>query len=418
MYNIDDIKKDAAWCLNCKNRPCVLEGCPMDTNIPEFIAEVKNDNYKEAYDILRKNNIFSHVCSIVCPQEEQCEGDCTRGKMMNPVNIGKLEKFVNEWAGEKGYVYKPEIKESNGKKVALIGAGPSSLECAYELLKEGFSVTIFEKENVAGGILTYGIPDFRLDKKLVKEVISQIEMMGAEFVFGKELGKDIFINELSKEYDAVFVGIGAEKSSMYALSEEKDLRIFNSDEFLKAYNNDEYIKDLNTVIVIGGGNVAMDSARAALRMNARKVKILYRRDRSHMPAREIELKDAIEDGVEFVELTRVISANVYNGKIDAVKCIKTEIVDGKAVDKEGTEFDEYATDIVFAIGLKPNKELLEKEGIALDDWNLVNVDINGKTNLENVFAGGDIVDNKATVCRAVSAGRLAARGIIKYLENK
>ena len=293
MYNIDDIKKDAAWCLNCKNRPCVLEGCPMDTNIPEFIAEVKNDNYKEAYDILRKNNIFSHVCSIVCPQEEQCEGDCTRGKMMNPVNIGKLEKFVNEWGGEIGYVYKPEIKESNGKKVALIGAGPSSLECAYELLKEGFSVTIFEKENVAGGILTYGIPDFRLDKKLVKEVISQIEMMGAEFVFGKELGKDIFINELSKEYDAVFVGIGAEKSSMYALSEEKDLRIFNSDEFLKAYNNDEYIKDLNTVIVIGGGNVAMDSARAALRMNARKVKILYRRDRSHMPAREIELKDAI-----------------------------------------------------------------------------------------------------------------------------
>lgn len=415
MYNIEDVKKDAAWCLNCKNRPCVLEGCPMDTNIPEFIAEIKNDNYKEAYDILRKNNLFSHICSIVCPQEEQCEGYCTRGKVMNPVNIGKLEKFVNEWAKEKEYTYKTEIKESNGKSVAIIGAGPSSLECAYELLKEGCSVTIYEKESSAGGILTYGIPDFRLDKELVKEVIQTVEQMGAKFVFEKKLGKDIFLQELASKYDAVFVGVGAEKSTVYSLTDEKDTRIYNSDEFLKAYNNNEYIENLGTVAVIGGGNVAMDSARAALKMNAKKVKILYRRDKVHMPARDIELRDAINDGVEFIELVRVISANIEKGKIVSLNCIKTEIVDGKAVDVEGTEYQENATEVVFAIGLKPDRELLEKEGIFVDEWGLVDVDLNGKTNLNNVFAGGDIVDNKATVCRAVSAGKIAAKGIMKFL---
>lgn len=418
MFNIDDIKKDASWCLNCKNKSCSVEGCPINTDIPEFIAEVKNENYKDAYDILMKNNVFSHICSIVCPQEEQCEGHCVRGIKQNPVNIGKLEKFVNEWAREKDYKYSEEVKETNGKSVALVGSGPSSLECAYELLKEGFSVTIYEKENVPGGILTYGIPDFRLDKSLVKEVIEKVENLGATFVYGKELGKDIFVDELSKKYDAVFIGIGAEKSSMYPLTEDdKKYNIYNSDEFLKAYNYENYVKSLGTVVVIGGGNVAMDSARAAVHMNAKKVKILYRRDKAHMPAREIELEEAINDGVEFNECVRVISANIENEKIVSLNCIKTEIVNGKAVDVEGSEFVENATDVVFAIGLKPNKELLEKESIALDEWGMLNATLNGKTNIDNVFAGGDVVDNKATVCRAVAAGKRAAKSIIKMFEE-
>ena len=204
---------------------------------------------------------------------------------------------------------------------------------------------------------------------------------------------------------------------MYSLTDETKKGIYNSDEFLKAYNSGEFVKDLDTVAVIGGGNVAMDSARAALRMNAKKVKILYRRDRAHMPAREIELDEALEDGVEFVELVRVISANVSEERIVSLNCIKTQIVDGKAVDVEGSEYTEEATDVVFAIGLKPNKELLEKEGIGLNDWGFVNIDLNGKTNLENVFAGGDMVDNKATVCRAVAAGKNAAKGIVQYLKN-
>lgn len=418
MLNIDDVKKDALWCLNCKNKTCSLEGCPIKTNIPEFITEIKNENYKEAYDILMKNNIFSHICSIVCPQEEQCEGHCVRGIKQTSVEIGKLERFVNEWAKKKDYKYIPEVNEPNGKSVAIVGSGPSSIECAYELLKEGFSVTIYEKEHTLGGLLTYGIPDFRLDKKLVKEVIDKIEDLGAIFVYGKELGKDIFIEELSKKNDAVFVGIGAEKSSMYSLTEnDSKFKIYNSDEFLKAYNYNKFIDDLGTVVVIGGGNVAMDSARAAVHMNAKKVKILYRRDREHMPAREVELEDAINDGVLFNECTRVISANVDGEKIVSLNCIKTEIVNGKAVDVEGSEFIENASDVVFAIGLKPNKELLMKENIALDEWGMVDVTLNGKTNIDNVFAGGDVVDNKATVCRAVAAGKRAAKSIIKMFEE-
>ena len=418
MYNIEEAKEASVKCLKCINKPCMIEGCPINTNIPGFIDEVKNDNYKEAYDILKSNNLFSHICSIVCPQEEQCEGHCVRGIKQTSVNIGKLERIVNEWAEEKNYKYVVNVKSSNGKSVAIIGSGPSSLECAYELIKEGFSVTVYEKENIAGGILAYGIPDFRLDKKLVKDIIAELEELGVIFVYGKELGKDIFVKELASKYDAVFVGIGAEKSTVYSLTDEtlNENKIFNSDEFLKAYNSEKYIDSLGTVVVIGGGNVAMDSARAAVHMGAKNVKILYRRDKEHMPARKIELEEAIQDGVEFKECVRVISANVQNEKIVSLNCIKTEIINGKAIDIAESEFVENATEVVFAIGLKPNKELLEKEGIALDEWGMVNATLNGKTNIDNVFAGGDVVDNKATVCRAVAAGKRAAKSIIKMFE--
>ena len=415
MENINEIINDANRCLGCINRPCSKDGCPMSTKIPEFIAEIKNNNYKEAYDILIKNNILSHICSLVCPQEEQCEGKCIRAIKQTPTNIGKLEKFVNEWAYEKDYYYKFEKENPNGFKVALIGSGPSSLICAVELLVKGFKVDIYEKEKVAGGILTYGIPDFRLKKELVDDVIDQIKDLGAEFFFEKELGKDISLSDLRKEYDAVFIGIGAEKSTIYSLSDEELDCVYKSDNFLKAYNEENYIRSLGTVAVIGGGNVAMDSARAAVHMDAKKVKILYRRDRSHMPAREVELEEAIAEGVEFKELVRVISANVKNGKIESLNCIKTKIVDGKAVDDEGTEYIESADAVVFAIGLKPNKELLEKEGILLDDWGMLKVDEDGKTNLDNVYAGGDVTESKSTVCRAAFAGKRAAKGIIKNL---
>lgn len=415
MENINEIINDANWCLGCINKPCSKDGCPMSTKIPEFIAEIKNNNYKEAYDILIKNNILSHICSLVCPQEEQCEGKCIRGIKQEPTHIGKLERFVNEWALEKDYKYKFDKDESNGLKVALIGSGPSSLICAVELLVKGFKVDIYEREKVAGGILTYGIPDFRLDKDLVEDVIKQIEDLGAEFFFEKELGKDILLSDLKKEYDAVFIGIGAEKSTTYSLSEEDIEKVYKSDDFLKAYNEDNYLNKLGVVAVIGGGNVAMDSARAAMHMDSKKVKILYRRDRAHMPAREVELEEALADGVEFKELVRVISANVKNGKIESLNCIKTKIVDGKAVDDEGTEYIEEADSVVFAIGLKPNKELLEKEGILLDDWGMLKVDEDGKTNLDNVYAGGDVTESKSTVCRAAFAGKRAAEGIIKNL---
>lgn len=404
-------------CLNCKVKPCSMKGCPIKTNIPEFINMVKEENYEDAYKILQENNLFSYICSLVCPQEEQCEGSCVKSVKSNPVHIGNLEKAVNQWAIKNNYEYKIEKKESNGKKVAIVGAGPAGLACSIELLKEGFSVDIYEKDKLPGGILVYGIPDFRLAKSIVEDLINKIKNLGANFITEKELGKDILLEEVSKEYDAVFLGIGATKSTTYSLSEDEINGVYKSDEFLKAYNENQFINNLGKVVVIGGGNVAMDSARAAVKMGAEEVKILYRRDRKHMPAREVELDDAIKDGVKFKELVRVISADTENGNIKNVNCIETEIIDGKAVDKQDVEnYKEEANTVVFAIGLKPDKNLLQNQGVELDDWGYVKIDENGKTNLENVYAGGDNTESKATVCRALAAGKKAAQGIIKNIK--
>ncbi len=413
---MENIKELANNCLNCKVKPCSVKGCPIQTNIPEFISEVKNGNYENAYKMLKENNICSYICSLVCPQEEQCEGSCIRGMKSNPVHIGSLERAVNEWAIENNYNYEINLKEKNDKKVAVVGSGPAGIACTVELLKEGFSVDIYEKDKIPGGILVYGIPDFRLSKDKVENLINDVKKLGGNFITGKELGKDFSLEEISKKYDAVFLGIGATKSTTYSLTDSEINSVYKSDDFLKAYNEKEFIKDLGIVVVIGGGNVAMDSARAAIKMGADNVKILYRRDRAHMPAREIELDEAIKEGVEFKELVRVISADSENGKIENVNCIETEIVDGKAVDKkDGKEYKEKANTVVFAIGLKPDKNLIQNQGIELDDWGYIKIDEDGKTNLENVYAGGDNTESKATVCRALAAGKKAANGIIKNL---
>lgn len=410
------VSECANYCLNCKLKPCSVKGCPMQTKIPEFIMELKNENYENAYNILQENNIFSHICSLICPQEEQCEGSCIRGIKSEPTNIGILEKFVNEWAIENKIEYKISKKEQNGKKVAVIGSGPAGLECSLELLKNGFDVDIFEKDDTPGGILIYGIPDFRLSKDKVKNIIDKIKELGGNFITNRALGIDFELDEISKKYDAVFLGIGATKSSNYKLSDEETNSIYDSDNFLRAYRENKYPEDLGNVVVIGGGNVAMDSARVAIRMGAKSVKILYRRDRAHMPAREVELEEAIQDGVEFKELIRVDKANIENGKIISLKCVETEIIDGKAVDKNPIEeFEEDANTVVFAIGLKPDRKLIEENGIELDDWGYIKIDENGKTNLPNVYAGGDDTESKATVCRALAAGKKVAFGIIKNL---
>lgn len=408
------VSECANYCLNCKLKPCSLKGCPMQTNIPEFIMQVKKENYKEAYKILQENNAFSYICSIVCPQEEQCEGSCIRGIKSEPTNIGALEKFVNEWALKNKVEYNFSKKEANGKKVAVIGSGPAGLECSIELLKNGFDVDIYEKDETPGGILVYGIPDFRLPKDLVKNIISKIKKLGGKFFTNRTLGVDFQLEEITKKYDAVFVGIGATKPCNYNLTEKNVTGIYESDIFLRAYREKKYPKELKTVVVIGGGNVAMDCARVASRMGAKNVKILYRRDRAHMPARKLELQEAIQDGVNFKELTRVESANIENGKIVSLNCLKTEIIEGKAVDKNPTEnFIEEANTIVFAIGLKPDKNLIKENGIELDDFGYIKIDENGKTNLHNVYAGGDNTESKSTVCRALAAGKKAAYGIIK-----
>lgn len=414
MEETEKIIQKAKYCLKCKMKPC-SKGCPMNTNIPEFINEICNNNYQNAYKILKENNIFSHICSIVCPQEEQCEGSCIRGIKQTPTQIGTLEKFVNDWAEENDITY--EMKPQNEKKykIAVIGSGPAGLQAAYDLRKAGIQVTIFEKEKEFGGILNYGIPDFRLNKKYVKEIIKDLKKAGVKFEKEKELGKNLHIKELLKEYDKIFLGIGAERPSIYNVGEFNN--IYDSDYFLKAYNNKKFIDNLGNVVVIGGGNVAMDCARSALKMGAKTSNILYRRDEAHMPARQIELKEALEAGVNTVFTTRVIKAEGKNNKIEKVKCIKTEVIDGKAIDIPNSEFDFEANSIVFAIGLKPNEELLEKEGLYCNEKGLILLDGSGKTNLENVYAGGDLSESKSTVCRALGSARKAAKAIIKSLEK-
>lgn len=413
MEKIDEIKEKAKWCLNCKMKPCSKTGCPMNTDIPEFIEKIKTDEYEAAYRILMENNLFSHICSLVCPQEEQCEGSCVRSVKQTPTKIGELERFIHEWAEENQIEYSVSQLPKNGKKIAIVGSGPAGLECAIELLKNGYEVTIFEKEKIPGGILWYGIPDFRLPKKIVQKLLKTIENLGATFKTQVEFGKEVTLENLRNEFDRVFLGIGATTSMKYELAKGKLEKIYLSDVFLKAYNENQFLKDLGKVVVIGGGNVAMDASRAAIRMGAEGVQILYRRDKEHMPARKIELEEALEDGVTFQPLTRVISANGEQGKMVSLNCIQTKIVDNKAVDIQGTEFTVEANTVVFAIGLKPEKELLEKQGIKLNDWGMIEIDEQGKTNLENVFAGGDATESKSTVCRALAAGKRAAEGIMQ-----
>ena len=416
MENIEEIKQKANWCLQCKTKPCMEKGCPIHTNIPEFISKIKEEKFKEAYDILQENNIFSHICGTICPQEEQCEGSCVRGIKQVPTSIGELEKFVNEWAKENEYEFVYQVGEEKDKKVAIIGSGPAGLECAYELRKQGYQVTIFEKDEDFGGILRYGIPDFRLSKDIIKKIIDKLKKMGIIFKNNTCLGKDITIEDLKNEFDAIFLGIGAEKSSTYDLGDFES--IYDSDTFLRAYNNKKYLDNLGDVVVIGGGNVAMDSARAAVRMNAKSVSILYRRDKDHMPARSIELEEAIEDGVKPVFLTRVIKGIGTGKKLEKLECIKTEIIDHKAIDIVNSEFEYKADSVVFAIGLKPNKELLQKQNIELNEYGLIKVNENCRTSIEKVYAGGDSVESKSTVCRAISSARTAAKAIIFDLESR
>ena len=413
MEQIEKIKEKAKYCLNCKHKPC-QKACPMQTEIPAFIEKLKEDKIEEAYKILLDNNIFSPLCSAICPQEEQCEGSCTRGIKNNPVDIGKLEYWVNEYAKQNGFKYEIKHIEKNNNTVAVIGSGPASLSCAYELAKAGVNVTIFEKENELGGILRYGIPPYRLDKEELNNTINKILSLGIEVHTNGEFGKDINIKTLKEQgYDAIFLGIGAGNPTMYSLCDEKLEGVYASDYFLKEYNKGKKIENLGKTVVIGGGNVAMDCARTASRLGA-DVSILYRRGIENMPARKIEIKEAIEDNVKIIPCTKVISAKGKNGCIAEIECIKTEVVDGKAVDLKDTNYTMKVDTFIFAIGLSPEKQLLEKEGIAIDKG-LIVIDETGKTNLDKVYAGGDVTESKSTVCRAIAAGKKAAKGIIENL---
>lgn len=412
MENIDIILEKASKCLNCKSPMC-RKGCPISTNIPEFISKIKEKNFEEAYYILQENNLLSEICSTVCPVENQCMGNCIKGIKGNAIEINLLENFINNWAKEHNIEYIPQIKDIQNYRVAVIGAGPAGLACAIELRKAGVDVTVFEKEEKAGGILEYGIPDFRLNKNIVKNLIDRIIKLGIQIQTGVEFGKDITIESLKADgYNNIFLALGAEKQSTYKLTEEKTENIYESDKFLKLYNTGKIVQNLGVTVVIGGGNVALDSARTAKRMGAKDVYILYRRNQELMPARKVELQEAMEDGVKINFQTKVISAKVENGKIKEIECVKTKIENDKAVDIEGSNFTMKADTIIFAIGAKSNEKLFESFGIKTE-YGLVCVDENYMTNIKGIYAGGDTVESKSSVCRAIATGKKAAKAILK-----
>ena len=345
-------------------------------------------------------------------------GHCVKGIKGEPVKVSKLEKYVNLWARENNIKYVHNIENTNNIKVAIIGSGPAGISCGVELAKKGFKVTIFEKEQEIGGLLTYGIPGFRLPRNITENLTNRIKNLGIEIKTGIEFGKNINIEELKVQgYKAIFIGIGADISSTYKLTNKECKNIYKSNYILKEYNAKRIVENLGDVIVIGGGNVATDSARAAIRMGAKSSTIVYRRDASKMPARQIELEEAIADGVKIIYNTKVLEADIDdNGNIEKIKCIKTDSSTEKVIDIENSQFYINADTVIFAIGLKPDKNLIEEQELKLDENGLIKIDENCMTNIEGVFSGGDASQSKATVCMAIKAGKNAAEGIAKYLK--
>lgn len=434
-YNLEEAMAEAARCLNCKNAKCVA-GCPVSIDIPAFIQEVKVGNIEEAARIIAKSSALPAVCGRVCPQESQCEGQCVRGIKGEPVSIGKLERFVADWSREHGFV--PEAPEQkNGKKVAVIGSGPAGLTCAGDLAKLGYEVTIFEALHEPGGVLTYGIPEFRLPKEgVVQPEIDNVRKLGVKIETNVVIGKSVTIDELMEEegFSAVFIGSGAGLPKFMGIPGENANGVFSANEYLTRSNlmkafRDDYdtpIMDARKVVVVGGGNVAMDAARTALRLGA-EVHIVYRRSEKELPARVEEVHHAKEEGIVFNLLTNPAEILTdENGWVRGIVCRRMELGEPdesgrrRPVEVAGSDFEIEADTVIMALGTSPNPLISNTtRGLEVNRWKCIVADeTNGKTTKEGVYAGGDAVTGAATVILAMEAGRAGARGIDEFLSGK
>ena len=430
---LDDMAlNEANRCLNCKTRPCV-SGCPVGVRIPEFISAIKEGDIEKAYDIIKSTNSLPAVCGRVCPQETQCEAKCVRGIKGEPVAIGRLERYVADYAMKN--INKPvEAAKPNGHKVAVLGAGPSGLTCAGDLAKKGYDVTIFEALHSAGGVLMYGIPEFRLPKEIVKKEIQNLKELGVKIETNMVIGKILSIDELFENgYEAVYISTGAGLPRFMNIEGEGLPGVYSANEFLtrvnlmKAYldDYDTPISKCKNVAVVGGGNVAMDAARSAKRLGAENVYIIYRRSQEEMPARKEEIHHAKEEGIIFKFLNNPVRIIEKEGKVSAIECVEMELGEAdesgrrRPIEKEGSNFNIEVDSVIVAIGNTSNpliksttKELeTNKRGcIIVDDYL--------KTTKEGVYAGGDIVTGAATVILAMGAGKKAAESIDKYILKK
>ncbi|MEF9939990.1 MAG: NADPH-dependent glutamate synthase [Clostridium sp.] len=434
-YNLEEATAEAERCLNCKNAKCIA-GCPVAIDIPGFINEVKNGNIDAAANVIAMSSALPAVCGRVCPQESQCEGKCIRGIKGEPVSIGKLERFVADYSREHGFV--PEVSaEKNGKKVAVIGSGPSGLTCAGDLAKLGYEVTIFEALHEAGGVLTYGIPEFRLPKDaVVKQEIENVKKLGVTIETNVVIGKSVTVDQLMEEEDfkAVFIASGAGLPMFMGIPGENANGVFSANEYLTRSNlmkafRDDYDTPLaagKKVAVVGGGNVAMDSARTALRLGA-KTYIIYRRSEKELPARAEEVHHAMEEGIEFHLLTNPVEILTNdNGWVSGIVCRKMELGEPdesgrrRPVEIVGSDYTMEVDTVIMALGTSPNPLIsATTEGLEVNRKKCITADeTNGKTSKEGVYAGGDAVTGAATVILAMEAGRAGARGIDEYLSGK
>ena len=434
-YNKEEAMEEATRCIHCKNAKCV-EGCPVNINIPDFIKEVKEGNIEEAYKVISKSSALPAICGRVCPQESQCEGKCIRGIKGEPVSIGKLERFVADWARENG-IKPPAPEVKTGRKVAVIGSGPAGLTCAGDLAKYGYDVTIFEALHEPGGVLVYGIPEFRLPKlDVVAKEVENVKSLGVKIETNVIIGKSITIDELMDEegYEAVFIGSGAGLPMFMGIPGETAKGVFSANEYLTRNNlmkafRDDYDTPIvhgKKVAVVGGGNVAMDAARTALRLGA-EVHIVYRRSEAEFPARVEEVHHAKEEGIIFDLLTNPKEILVdEDDNVCGIKCIRMELGEPDAsgrrrpVEIPGSEFDIDVDTVIMALGTSPNP-LISSTTIGLDINKrkcIIADEETGQTSKDGVFAGGDAVTGAATVILAMGAGKAAAKGIHDFLSNK
>ena len=434
-YNKEEAMEEATRCINCKNAQCI-KGCPVSINIPGFIEKVKEGKIEEAYQIISESSALPAVCGRVCPQESQCEGKCIRGIKGEALSIGKLERFVADYARENGI--RPQgAEKKNGKKVAVIGSGPSGLTCAGDLAKLGYEVTIFEALHEPGGVLVYGIPEFRLPKSaVVAKEIENVKALGVKIETNVVVGKSVTIDELLEEegFDAVYIGSGAGLPKFMGIPGEQANGVFSANEFLtrsnlmKAFdeNSNTPIMRGKKVAVVGGGNVAMDAARTALRLGA-EVHVVYRRSEEELPARVEEVHHAKEEGIIFNLLTNPTEIlEDEKGWVKGIRCIKMELGEPDAsgrrrpVEIPGSEFDMEVDTVIMSLGTSPNPLISSTtKGLEVNKRKCIVADEEfGKTTKEGVYAGGDAVTGAATVILAMGAGRAGARGIHEYLQNK
>ncbi len=426
--------EEAQRCLNCKNKPCV-KGCPVHIAIPDFIKEVANGNFAGAYDVISQSSSLPAVCGRVCPQETQCEAKCVRGIKTEPVGIGRLERFVADWhnAQKDATVKKPE---PNGHKVAIIGSGPAGLTCAGDLAKKGYDVTVFEALHLAGGVLVYGIPEFRLPKSIVQKEVDTLKQLGVKVETNMVIGRVLSIDELMDNYgfESVFIGSGAGLPRFMNIPGENLCGVYSANEFLtrtnlmKSYKDDSAtpIMHAKKVAVVGGGNVAMDAARCAKRLGADEVYIVYRRSEEELPARKEEVEHAKEEGIVFKLLNNPVEILGNEDEfVTGMKCIKMELGEPDAsgrrrpVEIPGSEFVIDVDAVVIAIGTSPNPLIkATTKGLDTQKWGGIIADENGLTSREGVYAGGDAVTGAATVILAMGAGKTAAAAIDEYIQNK